>query len=322
MCGALSPKRAAADRWFNRMVSKALILPVLLMIAIGSTTEAQDPASFRISVNVDLVVLHATVRDRKSHFVTDLREQDFEVYEDGARQSIRLFRHEDIPVTVGLVVDHSGSMKQKLPDVIAAARIFVHSSNPDDEMFVVNFNEKVTRGLPAATPFTNRSDQLERAISSVPATGMTALYDATSVALSQLESGVRDKKVLIVISDGSDNASKHTLAQVLKLAGQSSALVYPIGVFSDNDQDRNPGVLNRLARATGGEAFYPGEHETVLAVCERIARDIRNQYTIGYLSTNAAQNGAFHAVRVAAATPSLGKLVVRTRTGYFAGGAK
>lgn len=295
---------------------------IVLLIAFELSIVAQEPASFRISVNVDLVVLHATVRDRKGQIVSGLRAQDFEIYEEGVRQSIRLFRHEDIPVTVGLVVDHSGSMGKKIGDVIKAARIFVRYSNPEDQMFVLNFNEKVTVGLPSTIPFTNRSEELERAISSSPATGMTALYDAVSGALERLKAGDLDKKVLVVISDGSDNASKHNLADVLKQAGQSSALVYPIGVFSDGDEDQNRRVLNRLAHATGGEAFFPSADETVAEVCERIARDIRNQYTIGYMSTSAVQNGAFRAVKVTAGTVGLGKLVIRTRAGYFAGGEK
>ena len=310
-------------------VAKALGFPVLLLISFGGNirpqippaTQGQEQGSYQISVSVDLVVLNATVRDRKGAFVSNLRQGDFEVYEDGVRQSIQLFLREDVPITVGLVVDHSGSMRDKLAEVIAAARTFVRASHREDEMFVVNFNEKVTLGLPAAIQFTNRSDELERAISMTPARGMTALYDAIVEALERLQAGSRDKKALIVITDGGDNASKHRLDDVLKLAGQSSALVYPIGVFSDDDPDRNPGVLNRLARATGGEAFFPGERETVVAACERIAGDIRNQYILGYVSTNASRNGAFRSIRVAARAQGRGKLAVRTRAGYIAGGA-
>ncbi|MFN0167322.1 MAG: VWA domain-containing protein, partial [Bryobacteraceae bacterium] len=238
--------------------AQVLALPVLFLIALGRGAEPQvpperhsrDPESHLISVNVNLVVLHATVRDRKGLIVSDLREQEFEVYEDGVRQTLTLFRHEDIPVTVGLVVDHSGSMGPKLADVIAAARTFVQSSNPDDEVFVVNFNENVTLGLPEGVRFTNRSDELERAIAQTRTTGKTALYDAIVRASERLQTGGRDKKVMIVISDGGDNASTHSLAQVLKIVGQSSALVYTIGIFDEEDPDRNPGVLNRLARAT------------------------------------------------------------------------
>jgi Ca-activated chloride channel homolog len=297
------------------------VLPLLLLICLVGDAGSQAPPPYLISVNVHLVVLSATVRDREGRFATDLRERDFEVYEDGIRQSIRLFRHEDIPVTVGLVVDHSGSMRRKLADVIAAARTFVQSSSPEDEMFVVNFNEHVTLGLPGAIRLSNRPDELARAISNTPATGQTALYDAVFVARERLQAGSRDKKVLIVISDGGDNASSHSLVEVLSMARQSNILVYTIGIFDEQDPDRNPGVLKRLAQATGGEAFFPGQLSEVVAICERIAQDIRHQYTLGYVSSNAAaQPGAYRAIRVAARPAGKAKLVVRTRSGYIAGG--
>lgn len=307
-------------------VASALALPLLLVMGLAVDAEPQtapstigDQGPYRISVSVDLVVLHPTVRDRKGRFVSDLREQDFEIYEDGVRQSIRLFRHEDIPVTVGLVVDHSGSMQQKLSDVMAAARTFVKSSSADDEMFVVNFNEHVTLGLPDAMPFTNRPEELARAISNTPATGKTALYDAVFEARRRVEAGGRDKKVLIVISDGGDNASAHSLAEVLSMAEQSSVLVYTIGIFDDDDPDRSPNVLKRLAQATGGDAFFPGQPNDVVLVCERIARDLRNQYTLGYVSNNTSHPGTYRVIRVVAKANGNAKLFVRTRSGYIAG---
>lgn len=300
------------------------LLPLLLPLASGADAQSAPKAEdqpqqpYRISLNLNLVALQATVRDRKGGFASDLREEDFQIYEDGARQSIRLFRHEDVPVTVGLVVDHSGSMKQKLPEVIAAAQSFVRSSNPEDQMFVVNFNEKVSLGLPVATPFSNRTDELQAAIGKVAAAGETALYNAVSVALDRLKSGDREKKVLIVISDGGDNASLLSLPALLKMIGESNAMVYAIGIFSADDPDQNPGVLRRLARATGGEAFFPGELSEVVGICQRIASDIRHQYTLGYVSGNPTETAGYRAVRVVAR--SAGKdLMVRTRAGYFAG---
>jgi VWFA-related protein len=309
------------------MTSLSLPLLALLLLAGDAepqappAAEVQGPPAYQISVNVDLVVLNATVRDGKGRFATDLREQDFQVYEDGVLQTIRLFRHEDIPVTVGLVVDHSGSMRPKLSHVIAAAQTFVRSSSPDDQMFVVNFNEKVSLGLPDNLPLSNRPEDLGSAIANAPTTGRTALYDAVFEARNRLSSGGPEKKVLIVISDGGDNASAHTLADVVNMASRSTALVYAIGIFDDSDPDRNPGVLRRLAGVTGGEAFFPSEYGEVAPICERIARDIRNQYTIGYLSSSAARLGAFLSIRVTAGAAGHGKLSVRARSGYTAGGA-
>jgi VWFA-related protein len=211
-------------------------------------------------------------------------------------------------------------MRHKLKDVIAAARTFVLSSSPDDQMFVVNFNEKVSLGLPDYLPLSNRPEDLGPAIASAPTTGMTALYDAVVVARNRLRTGTPEKKVLIVISDGGDNASRHSLAQVLQMAEESSILVYTIGIFDEGDPDRNPDVLRRLAGVTGGEAFFPGEYSEVVAICERIARDIRNQYTIGYHSNSAERPGAYLSIRVVAGAAGRGKLSVRARSGYIAGG--
>jgi len=309
--------------------AKVLALPLLLLMGLAGYAGRQalppagqdrDSESFRISVDVALVVLPATVSDRQGGFVSNLGEGDFEVYEDGVPQRIRLFRNEDVPVTVGLVVDHSTTMRPKLAEVTAAARTFVRRSNREDEMFVVNFNENVSLGLPGAIRFTDRANELENAIGNAPAEGETALYDAIAKALEVLRAGSRDRKALIVVSDGGDNASAHSLAQVMKLAGQSNAVIYTIGVFDEEDPDRNPGVLKRLAQATGGQAFLPGQLSEVVAICERIARDIRHQYTIGYVPINLARDGAHRAIRVVARASGRGSLSVRTRTGYIAGG--
>ena len=305
------------------------ILPLLLLGVAGVSgpqsrpaAEAQDERPFEVRVNVDLVQLYATVRDAEGKFVSGLGEADFEVFEDRVKQTVRLFAHEDIPVTVGLVVDHSGSMKGKLAEVTAAARTFVRASNPEDRMFVVNFNEKVSLGLPAEIRFTNRAEEMETAILNAPATGQTALYDATVEGLQQLRNDGRDKKVLIVISDGGDNASTHRRAEVMEMAGRSDTLIYTIGIFDAEDPDRNPGVLRQFAQATGGEAYFPGELKITVAVCEGIARDIRNQYSLGYISRNPAQPGAHRKIRVTASSATLGKLRVRARAGYISGPAE
>jgi Ca-activated chloride channel homolog len=271
-------------------------------------------------VDVALVVLRATVSDPHGGFVSGLGKQDFEVYEDGRRQSIRIFRNEDVPVTVGLIVDHSGSMREKLAEVAAAASTFVRSSNREDEMFVVNFNETVSMGLPGTIRFTDDTTELENAIKTSTSGGQTALYDAIAKALEELQAGSRDKKVLIVLSDGGDNASVRSLEQVMTLAGQSSAIIYTIGIYDEADSTRNLGVLKHLAQATGGEAFFPEQLSEVVTICARIARDIRHQYTIGYVPTNLTLDGTRRAIRVLARTKGSDKLTVRTRTGYIASG--
>lgn len=293
--------------------------PFLLFIGCAAGAP-QEPDAFRIAVNVDLVVLHATVRNAKGQFVSDLSAGDFEIFENGVRQPIRLFRHEDVPITVGLVIDHSGSMRSKLPDVIAAARVFVRASNPNDQMFVVNFNEDVSMGLLGPKQFTGRADDLEYAIGRVQAAGETALYDAVAEALVRLQTGDHEKKTLIVISDGADNASTRSLADVLEMAAKSSALIYTVGIFDASGEDANPNVLRRLARATGGEAFFPSDQTGAVSICESIARDIRNQYTLGYVPVEIAKRGSYRTIHATAHAPGKGKLTVRTRTGYIAAG--
>jgi Ca-activated chloride channel homolog len=276
-----------------------------------------DPYTIRMIA--DLVVLEATVRDHKGGPVSGLSKEDFQVYEDKVPQQIESFSHEDIPVTVGLVIDSSGSMRPKRSEVIAASLAFVHSSNPEDQVFVVNFNEHVSMGLPANMPFTNNAAQLETALSRNVITGMTALYDAIAVALDQLQRGKWDKKVLIVVSDGGDNTSKHSLAQIMGMVNHSNALVYTIGIFDDTDEDRNPHVLKQLSRASGGEAFFPMSLQDILPICEQIAHDIRSQYTISFVPTNRKQDGTHRTIDVKAReAPGGRRLSVITRAGYTA----
>jgi Ca-activated chloride channel family protein len=305
----------------------AVLLGVItLLLALPSWIRAQEPTplplskgdEYTIKVNVNMVVLGATAQDRKNILVSGLKQDSFQVYEDGVLQPIKHFSHEDIPVTVGLVVDNSGSMKPKRQDVIAAALAFARSSNPQDQMFVVNFNEKVSFGLPDNIAFTDQIAPLQVALSRVAADGETALYDAIAVALEHLKQGGRDKKVLIIVSDGGDNASKHKLSEIMALAGQPGVIIYTIGIFDEQDADRNPGVLKRLAKQTGGESFLPESLAEVTPICERIARDIRNQYTIAYVPTNGKRDGTYRAIQVKASAPGYGRLTVRTRTGYFA----
>jgi VWFA-related protein len=209
-------------------------------------------------------------------------------------------------------------MGPKRDEVIAAALAFARSSNPQDQMFVVNFNEHVTFGLPADTPFTDQTTQLLGALSKFKTTGETALYDALAAALEHLKKGNRDKKVLIVVSDGGDNASQYKLSPILALAGKSDAIIYTIGIYTDEDPDQNPSALRQLSKATGGEAFFPQTIPDVVPICERIAHDIREQYTLAYAPLNRKQDGAYRVIQVRATASGHGRLSVRTRAGYYA----
>lgn len=310
-------KLASGNRWLLSLLFLVL-LPGVGRPQTSSSSQSGQHGPYTIKVDVDMVVLHATVQNHKGVLVSGLGKDHFQVYEGGVLQEIKYFSHEDTPVTVGLIIDNSGSMAPKRSDVIAAALAFARSSNPDDQIFVVNFNERVSFGLPAGTPFTDRAAQLEVALSRIGASGETALYDALAIGLEHLKQGNRDKKVLIVISDGGDNASVHNLAQIMTMAGQSDAIIYTLGLFDEDDPDRNPRALKQLAHATGGEAFLPASLSEVVPICEQIARDIRNQYTIAYVPTNRQLDGTYRIIQAKAGTPAGGSLTVRTRAGYYA----
>ena len=286
----------------------------------GGQTQAQqaEPPSFRSSSS-ELVVLPVTVTDRKHRLVTDLSKDHFAVFDNGRRQTVALFSNQDTPVTVGLVIDSSGSMRPKLGDVAAAAMAFARLSNPQDEIFTVAFNDTVRDAVPGRPLFASNFTELAAAVRSLVPEGRTALYDSLLFGLDHLAGGTRPRKVLVVVSDGGDNASQATLDEVLARARGSNAAIYTIGLFDDVDADRNPGVLKSLARATGGERFLPEAPGPLLEACERIAREIRSGYTIGYVPPD--RDGSYHRVRVQIDSADRGRLTIRTRPGYFAAGS-
>ena len=221
-------------------------------------------------------------------------------------------------MAVGLVVDNSGSMRRKLPEVVAAAGAFAESSNPEDQMFVVHFNENVSLGLPSGEAFVTGPDKLHAAMLRIHAMGQTALYDAIAAGLEHIRESPLQKKILIVVSDGGDNASKRLFPAVLAMVQHSDVIVYTVGLFDEYDLDRNPGVLRQLAKASGGEALFPEEIPEVTNVLKAVSRDIRNQYTLGYVPTNGKWNRAYRSVRVKLTGPHADRWIARTRLGYFA----
>lgn len=271
-----------------------------------------------LSVRTDLVTLPVTVVDRRGALVSGLRREHFTVYDDGEQQPIQFFTNDDLPATIGLVIDSSGSMRSHRDAVTAAAAAFAAISHPLGEFFTVNFNEAVWLGLPSALPFTEDTGQLHAAVSAAPARGMTALYDAVDRALDHLRHGSRDRKALIVVSDGGDNASSRTLEAVLEHARRTNAAIYSVTLFDPDNRDARPQVLKTLAGETGGRAFTSRGGEGMTASFAQIAREIRSGYTIGFAPADTSGDG-FRPLRVVADAGDHRQLIVRTRAGYYAG---
>lgn len=270
----------------------------------------------KFALSVNLVQLPVNVTDAHGTSITGLKPDDFRVLEDGQLQKITVFDEGHTPVTVGLVVDHSRSMGPKLRDVVAAVYTFAHSSNPQDEMFVVDFNDDVTIELMHGKAFSSNPKDLEEALNAVTARGRTVLYDAVSEGLHHLQYARWSKKALIIISDGGDNASHLKYSQVLAQARQSQALIYAIALVGSEDTEENPALLRRLCKDTGGIAYFPNAGESVSSVSARIARDLREQYTLGYVPQNVEGAVAFRKIEVKVTAPGHDGLHVRTRQGY------
>jgi Ca-activated chloride channel homolog len=328
---ALRPARILAAALFSLAVfaisgARAQQDPLApLSQAPAPPPEQQQPASgSHLKSSVDLVVLHVTVTNPAGQFVSNLNQGNFKVFEDKVEQKISFFSRDDIPVTMGLVIDNSGSMREKRQQVNAAAMTFVRTSNPQDEAFVVNFNDEYY--LDTDGDFTSDQRNLNEALSRIDTRGSTALYDAVIGSLEHLKKGHKDKRVLLLITDGDDDASRMTFEDTIKEAEKSNAAIYAIGVFSDDDRKNDKRmvrhskkVLEEFAEATGGQAYFPDDLSDVTPICEQVAKEIRNQYTIGYYPTNSAKDGTFRPVHVEVIpTEHSGKLTVRTRTGYYA----
>ncbi len=263
-----------------------------LLVSLGFMVCASLPLAgapqerdYKLTADANLVVLDVSVKDA-SGYVSTLTKDDFQVRENGKVQKLSGFSHGDDPVTVGLVIDDSGSMRPKRVPVINAALGFIDSSNPKDEVFVTHFNDFVRSGLPEGIPFSDDPVLLRASLFRNPPAGRTALYDAIVFSLHHLNDGKQEKKSLLLVSDGGDNASVNRLSDVVQAVRESRATIYTIGIFDEDDADKNPGLLHRLASVSGGEAFLPQETADLNGICRQIAKDIRNRYTISYVPSD------------------------------------
>ncbi len=284
----------------------------------GQAPSGEVNGVYVFRTTVDEVVLHATVIDDHNRLVTNLDRNDFIVYENGQPQKITSFRHEDIPVALGVVIDNSGSMRDKRPKVNQAAINLVKASNPNDEVFVVNFNDEYWLDQ----DFTSAIPKLQDALERIEARGGTALYDAIVASAEHLKKNARlEKKVLLVVTDGEDNASRESLEQCIRrLQAENGPTVYTIGLLGDDShQRRAKRALQEIADQTGGVSFFPKDLNEVDNISRQVAHDIRNQYTLVYKPVVPQSAGGYRTIKVVARGKGYGKLQVRTRSGYYAG---
>ena len=265
----------------------------------------------------DLVVLHVNVFTGRTEAVSQLPQSAFQVYEDGVRQRIELFSDHTVPIATGLVIDNSSSMLLQRSMVAAGVRAFATSSNQSDEMFTIVFNEHVRFGLPAGVPFTQNRQLLEASFERHRAGGLTALHDGVVEGLAHLEQATHQKRALVVLSDGDDNASHQSERNMLYRAGRSQALIYTIWTGDVSAERGNRGLLRKLAKSSGGEAYEPKSEQEVVDAFTAIAANIRRVYSIGYAPTNTTRDGTYRRVKVLVQVPGK-KVRINTREGYTA----
>ncbi len=282
--------------------------------AVSARAQQKPEAVFRTETR--LVVLHASVADKNGKLITDLPKEAFTVYENDVKQEVKLFRREDVPVSMGLIIDNSGSMRDKRQSVESAALTLVEESNREDEVFIVNFNDEAYLDV----DFTNDIKKMEEGLTRIDSRGGTAMRDALSMSMDHLlQYGKKDKKVLVVITDGNDNTSQITLEELVHKARQSEVLIYAIGLLNEEqkrERKRAKRALSTLTEASGGLAYYPDDVGEVDQIAVQVAHDIRNQYVIAYTPSNPEMDGSYRRIRVE--VKGKNRPQARTRSGYYA----
>jgi VWFA-related protein len=300
-----------------KRVWACVIVSALCSVIALSASRRQDTSRAVFRTESNLVVLHVNVFDGRSDAVPDLPQSAFMVVEDDKPQEITFFSSADVPVAVGLVLDNSASMISRRGMVVTGSTAFAESSHPEDELFAVVFNENIRYGLPPGISFTTNRTLLKGAIARFPPGGKTAVYDAIVSALDHLEKSSHQKRVLVVLSDGDDNASNYTEEEMIDRARRSDAIIYTVSSDDFGSGRRsNPGVLRKLADTTGGLAYFPSNDEEVVAAFNTIAANIRRGYSIGYVPSQVSRNAVYHKVKVMVRVRGRNNLTVRSRHGY------
>jgi len=299
------------------MKTKALVVIYLL---IASFLWAQEESVYKLNVNVDLTEVHISVTDEKDRPVGNLKRENFRVFEDQFEQQLSVFKHEDIPVSLGLVIDNSRSMEPRKQRLDAAAVSFVRKSNPEDETFIVHFDDTARLDQ----DFTNSIPVLEEVLAAVKPYGQTAIYDALILSLDHMQHARNPKKAVLLMTDGIDNSSKHTLDEAIETTSRSHVAVYTVGLLSESGGQKAEDSLVRIAEASGGRAYFPRTVDEARTDMERVARDLREQYTLGYIPWNPTRSGKWRSVRVEiippAGMPRTTRLNANYRHGYYGPG--
>ncbi len=289
-------------------------------------SQQKSQKDFKIGVNVDLVVIHTTVTDKNGKFISGLKKENFKLFEDSVAQNIVSFSQEDVPVSMGIVIDTSGSMRNKFDDVTKAALALMRASNPDDEVFLIGFNEEVQ----LIEDYTNDVDLINDDLNNTVVTGGTALWDAIYLSVQKAQSGSKPKKAVIVITDGEDRDSYYKLDEMVAKVQESDVQIYGIGFLNEmpekglfghwtkSEPEKAHDALVRISEETGGKAFFPKNINDIHTIVSQIAYELRNQYSIAYVSSNAARDGTWRRVRVSLDPAPAAGQHVRYRAGYFA----
>ncbi len=296
----------------------ALMLALVVHVTGSRGAAPQSNANYTITSTVDLVMLDVSVLGKNGGFRSGLEKDNFRVFENGQLQQINSFHPQDQPISIGLVIDNSRSMRPKRAEVTGAALALVRASNSQDEVFIVNFNEKVEMGLAAGKIFTHDLAELETSITRTRADGMTALYDAIAAGIDHLKAAHFERRALVIISDGRDNASHISLRQLSDMVQQSNVGLYTVALPDPDDPEQNTKILKRLSAASGGKFFSPPSVAEVVKVCQTIAKDIRARYTLSYTPANRTRDGSYRKIRVTVITQERENLSILTRPGYRA----
>jgi Ca-activated chloride channel family protein len=303
----------------SKYCAVTLVLAVSCLLTFAQTPKTADDGTAVFSTDTRLVPLSVTVQDRTGHLVTNLPQSAFQIFENGALQAIKMFKREDVEISLGLIIDNSGSMRDKRKQVASAALDLVKDSNPHDEVFIVNFNDEAFLD----SDFTSDTSKMEQALGKIDSRGGTAMRDAIRMSIDHLKAGAKkDKKVLLVVTDGNDNASIINLENLVKEAQNSGVLIYAIGLLTEEERaeaKKAKRALDMLTEATGGESFYPKGVDDVDRIAHQVAHDLRNQYSIAYSPSNQKLDGTYRQIKVTVNGPN--KPVARTRSGYYATGA-